>query len=99
MGKVTEKIKSIKENFKKIKTIMSDKNGGAMRFKKSAAIWKTIKVQAKEFDILVEAWMVKLKTKTITGPNGKLEKINKFKHKYRAFADKWSGELEKRVWQ
>jgi hypothetical protein len=87
MGKISRKIDEIKGNLKKFKEHASK---GVMSYRDAYPYWRTLKVQAQEFNQLVADWMNNgAKTKKITGPQAKLDMINKFTRKWKDFNQKY----------
>ena len=94
MGKVAKQIAAIKKNLKDIKTVLSGNE--VTKFKKAAAIWKTVQGQVEAYNLLLNT--MSNTTKTLGGKQAKIEKINKFNSKLEAFAATYGRELEKPCW-
>src|SRR5262245_31206651 len=88
MGKITRKMDEIKGNIKKFK---ENAKRGPFGYSDAYPYWKALKVQAQEFNALVENWIANgAKTKKVTGPQAKLDMINNFTRKWKAFNQKYS---------
>jgi hypothetical protein len=88
MGKITTKMNEIKGNLKKFK---EHAKKGVFSYREAYPYWKTLKVQAQEFNALVENWIANgAKTKKIMGPQAKLDVINNFTRKWKEFNAKYS---------